>query len=66
MSDHGNGQTDGQAQNNRDNVLLASLLIGLSVDFFAMVARARACGVHARVCVRESVRAFVCVIVKML
>ena len=33
-----------------------------------MVARARACGVRARVCVRESVRAFVCVyvIVKML
>ena len=26
-----------------------------------MVALARACGVHARVCVRESVRAFVCV-----
>ena len=26
-----------------------------------MVARASACGVHARVCVRESVRAFVCV-----
>ena len=25
-----------------------------------MVARARACGVLARVCVRESVRAFVC------
>ena len=25
-----------------------------------MVARARTCGVHARVCVRESVRAFVC------
>ena len=61
-------QTDGQAQNNRDNVLFTSLLIGLSVDFFAMVARARACGVRARVCVRESVRAFVCVcvIVKML
>ena len=29
--------------------------------FFAMVARARAFGVCARVCVRESVRAFVCV-----
>ena len=42
---------DGQAQNNRDNVLLASLLIGLSVDFFAMVARARTCGVRACVCV---------------
>ena len=28
-----------------------------------MVARARACGVRARVCVRESVRAFVCVCV---
>ena len=53
---------DGQAQNNRDNVLFASLLIGLSVDFFAMVARAPECGVCARVCVRESV----CVIVKML
>ena len=26
-----------------------------------MVARARACGVHARVCVRESVGAIVCV-----
>ena len=26
-------QMDGQAQNNRDNVLFASLLIGLSVDF---------------------------------
>ena len=59
-------KTDGQAQNNRDNVLFASLLIGLSVDFFAMVARALVCGVLARVCVRESVRAFVCVIVKML
>ena len=45
-------QTDRQAQNNRDNVLFASLLIGLSVDFFAMVARARACGVRARACVR--------------
>ena len=33
-----------------------------------MVARACACGAHALVCVRESVRAFVCVcvIVKML
>ena len=33
-----------------------------------MVARARACGVRARVCVRESVLAFVCVFViaKML
>ena len=53
-------QTDGQAQNNRDNVLFTSLSIGLSVDF--------SCGVRARVCVRESVRAFecVCVIVKML
>ena len=63
-SDHGNGQTDGrmdgQAQNNRDNVLFASLLIGLSVDFL------RWWHVHVRVvcsrmCVRESVRAFVCV-----
>ena len=56
-------QTDRRTSlNNRDNVLFASLLIGLSVDFFAMVARARAraCGVRARVCVRESVRAFVC------
>ena len=26
-----------------------------------MVARARACGVRTRVCVRENVRAFVCV-----
>ena len=26
-----------------------------------MVARARACGVRARVCMRQSVRAFVCV-----
>ena len=30
--------------------------------FFAMVARARAFGVCAHVCVRESVRAFVCVL----
>ena len=36
-------------------------MIGLSVDFFAMVARARACGVRARACARESVCAFVCV-----
>ena len=52
-------RTDGQAQNNRDNVLIASLLIGLSVDFL------RWWHVHvrvvcARVCVHESVRAFVC------
>ena len=51
---------DGQAQNNRDNVLFASLLIGLSVDFL------RWWHVHvrvvcARVSVHESVRAFVCV-----
>ena len=55
---------DGQAQNNRDIVLFASLLIDLSVDFLRWwhvhvgVVCARAC-VHA--CVRESVRAFVCV-----
>ena len=54
-----NRQTGGQAQNNRDNVLFASLLIGLSVDFL------RWWHVHmrvvcARVCVRENVRAFVC------
>ena len=46
-----------------DNVLFPSLLIGLSVDFFAMVA------VHVRVvcarlcaCVRVCVRACVCVL----
>ena len=55
-------QTDGQAQNNRDNVLLASLFIGLSVDFLrwwhvhVRVVCARVCA-----CVRESVRAFVSV-----
>ena len=57
---------DGQAKNNRDNVLFTSMLIGLSVDFCdggTCVWCAR-----ARVCVRESVRALVCVcvIVKML
>ena len=57
-------QTDGQAQNNRDNVLFASLLIGLSVDFLrwwhvhVRVVCARAC-----VCMRESVRVFMCVCV---
>ena len=60
------GQTGGQAQSRRDNVLFSSLLIGLSVDFFAMVALARECGVCAHVCMHESMRAFVCVIVKML
>ena len=55
-------RTDGQAQNSRDNVLFASLLIGLSVDFLrwwhvhVRVVCARVC-----VCVRETVRAFVCV-----
>ena len=45
-------QTDGQAQNKRDNVLFASLLIGLSVDFLRWW--------HVRVvCAR--VRAIVCV-----
>ena len=58
-------RTDGQAQNNRDNVLFASLLIGLSVDFLrwwhvhVRVVCARVCA-----CVRVSVR--LCVIVKML
>ena len=54
---------DRQAQKNRDVVLFASLLIGLSVDFCdggtcACVWCARAC---VGGCVRESVRAFVCV-----
>ena len=40
---------------------ISCLLIGLS-NVFAMVARARAFGVCARVCVRESARAFVCVL----
>ena len=60
-------RTNGQAQNNKDNVLFASLLIGLSVDFFAMVARAHACGVVCAcmcACVRVCVR--LCLIVKML
>ena len=52
---------DEQAQNNRD-VLFASLLIGSSVNYFAMVARAHVCDVCARVCVRESLCAFVCVL----
>ena len=51
-------QTDGQAQNNRDNVLFASLLIGLSVDFLRWWHVRVVC---ARVCVRDSVRAIVCV-----
>ena len=46
---------DGQAQNNRDNVLFASLLIGLSVDFLrwwhVRVVCARVCA-YVRVCVR--------------
>ena len=62
-------QTNGQAQNNRDNVLFASLLIGSFVDFLrwwhvhVRVVCARVCA-----CVHESVRASVCVcvIVKML
>ena len=55
------GWTDGQAQNNRDNILFASLLIGLSVEFLrcwhvlVRVARARVCG-----CVRVCVRLYVC------
>ena len=54
-------QTEGRTSpNNRDNVLFASLLIGLSVDFLrwwhVRVVCARVCA-----CVRESVRAFVCV-----
>ena len=54
-------QTDGQTSlNNRDNVLFASLLIGLSVDFLrwwhVRVVCARVCA-----CVRESARAIVCV-----
>ena len=55
-------QTDGQAQNNRDNVLFTSVLIGLSVDFL------RWYYVHVRVvcanvcaCVRVCVRLCVCV-----
>ena len=50
---------DGQAQNNRDNVLFASLLIDLSVDFCdGGTCRCMWC---AGACMRESVRAFVCV-----
>ena len=59
-------QTDGQTDKpkTRDNVLFASLLIGLSVEFFAMVARVRACGVRecVRACVRVCVRLCVCVL----
>ena len=52
---------DGQGQNNRDNVLFASLLKGLSVDFlrwwhvYVRVLCARACA-----CVRVCVRLCVC------
>ena len=47
----GQNSTDGQAQNNRDNVLFTSLLIGLSFDFL------RWWHVHVRVvCVRACVR----------
>ena len=57
-------QTDGQAQNNRDNVLFASLLIGLSVDFLRWWhVHVRVVCARARVCVRESVRVFMCVCV---
>ena len=59
---------DGQAQNERDNVLFASLLIGLSIDFLrwwhvqVRVVCARVCA-----CVRVCVPFLcVCVIVKML
>ena len=46
--------TDGQAQNNRDNVLFASLLIGLSVDFLRWwdVQLRVVCVWCARACVR--------------
>ena len=60
-------QTDGQAQNKSENVLFASLLIGLSVEFLrwwhvhVRVVCARVCA-----CVRVCVRLCVCVIVKML
>ena len=50
-------QTDGQVKNNRGNVLLASLLIGLSVDFLQWW-HVHVRVVYARACVR--------VIVKML
>ena len=55
---------DRQAQNNRDNVLFASLLIGLSVDFLwwwhvhVGVVCASVC---VCVCARECVRVSVCV-----
>ena len=56
--------TDGLAENNRDNNLFSSLLIGLSVDFceggtctcvWCVCASVRAC-------VRACVRAFMCVL----
>ena len=58
-------RTDGLAKNNRDNVLFSSLLIGLSVDFFARVVRARACRVCVRVCACVCTCVYVCVIIKM-
>ena len=62
-------QKDGQAQNNRDNVLFTSLLIGLSVDFLRMWhVHVRVVCAHVCACVRVCVRlcVCVCVIVKML
>ena len=60
-------RTDGQAQNNRDNVLFASLLIGLSVDFLRWWhVHVRVVCAHVCACVRVCVRLCVCVIVRML
>ena len=45
-------QTNGQAQNNRDNVFFASLSIGLSVDFCDGSTCTCLWCARARVCVR--------------
>ena len=60
-------QMDGQAQNKRDIVLFASLLIGLSVDFLRWWhVQVRVVCVCVCACVRVCVRLCVSVIVKML
>ena len=58
-------RTDGQAQNKRDNVLFACLLIGLSVDFLQWW-HVHVRVVWARVCACVRVCVHLCVIVKML
>ena len=54
-------RTEGQAQNNRDNALFASLLIGLSVDFLRWwLMHVRVVCAHVCACVRVCVRLCVC------